>query len=67
MNNIIFFPRKVAAPARGCVIKETVRPVLVAVWHRNPVNGRLECHWVADHAPGHGEGLRSGTSDRRAA
>lgn len=67
MNNIIFFPRKVAAPVRTLGPKETARPMLVAVWHRNPVNGRLECHWVADHAPGHGEGLRHGTSDRHAA
>lgn len=66
MNNIIFFPNKTVLKA-GAASKVAVRPVLVAVWHRNPANGRLECHWMAEPTPVHGEGVRPGGDHRHAA
>ena len=66
MDKIIFFPRK-SAPVRIAVPNGAARPRLVAVWHRNPANGRLECHWIAEQAPVHGEGCRPGGHDRQAA
>lgn len=60
MNNIILFRGRTAAskfpatrtqPALAPPDRAPVagrRPALVAVWHTNPVSGKLECAWTTE-------------------
>lgn len=76
MNNVIPFRGRVAAPASARAIafdiqaSESVRmravprPVLIATWRLNPVNGRLECHWASEPGANADEGVSRGARHR---
>jgi hypothetical protein len=51
MHNIILFRGRTSVskfpmPRLLPVNSGQPRPVLVAVWHTNPVSGKLECRWT---------------------
>ncbi|CAN7547596.1 hypothetical protein LJR251_003843 [Rhizobium rhizogenes] len=51
MNNIVLFRGRASAskfptPRLLPVSSGQPRPVLIAVWHTNPVSGKLECRWT---------------------
>lgn len=59
MNNIILFRERtlatkfsamhvMAASSRASVTVLFQRPRLIAVWHTNPHNGKLECFWTTE-------------------
>jgi hypothetical protein len=74
MNNVIPFRSRTAAPAsvRARAIALTIqelesvrvrampRPVLIAIWRSNPVNGRLECRWTCEPGANADEGVSRG-------
>ncbi|QND46189.1 hypothetical protein HB780_11050 (plasmid) [Rhizobium lusitanum] len=51
MNNIVLFRGRTSV-SKFPVIRAlpansgSPRPVLVAVWHTNPLSGKLECFWT---------------------
>jgi hypothetical protein len=72
MNNIVLFcgrtsvskfPATRALPANS----GQTRPILVAVWHTNPLSGKLECRWTTQaQAPVEEDGSRRMDNHRAA-
>ncbi|KJF74846.1 hypothetical protein [Agrobacterium arsenijevicii] len=77
MNNIVLFrgqtsacefPVTRALPANsGLPSKNPKRGQLVAVWHSNPLSGKLECVWTTETSEPLDEEDRPGSDSQRAA